>query len=201
MQANFSEHAKRALENAHSAAGELGHRYLGSEHLLLGLILTQDSAAANILEEAGVTFDAAKEKLCALCETGEPVTTDTAEITPRAQRILQGAVYESAKYQKETGTEYILLALASDGDSLAARILQLLGVEMGALYKACRDYIRECEKVEGTAEKSGGRHGRKAGKHLAKYGHDLTEDAKNKNRESWRSSNIHGKRQNLTCTE
>jgi len=180
MQANFSEHAKRALENAHSAAGELGHRYLGSEHLLLGLILTQDSAAANILEEAGVTFDAAKDKLCALCETGEPVSTDTAEITPRAQRILQQAVYESAKYQKETGTEYILLALSSDGDSLAARILQLLGVEMSALYKACREYIRECEKVEGAAEKSGGRHGKKTGKHLAKYGHDLTEDAKNK---------------------
>ena len=177
MQANFSEHAQRALENAQSAAGELGHRYVGSEHLLLGLILTQESAAAAILEQAQVTFDAAREKLMALCETGEPVQFDTAEITPRAQRILQTAVYESAKNQRETGTEFILLALTSDSDSLGVRILSLLGVDVSAIYKACRDYIRELEKMDGKDSPKAGVRSKGKNKNLAKYGHDLTEDA------------------------
>ncbi len=177
MQANFSEHAQRALENAQSTASSLGHRYLGSEHLLLGLVLTEDSAAASLLEEAGVSFDAAREKLANLVEIGEPIQSDTAEITPRAQRILQGAVYESAKYSSQTGTEFILLALCADSDSLAARILGLLGVDLTSLYKACRDYIRECEKMEHTSDGSAKPKKGKS-KHLAKYGHDLTEDAK-----------------------
>ncbi len=177
MQANFSEHAKRALENAGEAAGEMGHRYIGSEHLLLGLILTQPSAASTILEEAGVDFDSAKEKLSRLCEIGEPVKNDTAQITPRAQRILQSAVYESARHGVETGTEHILMALVSDGDSLGVRILALLGADPNAIYKACREVIRESEKME-KASGEGGKKGASKGQNLAKYGRDLTEDAK-----------------------
>jgi len=177
MQANFSEHAQRALENAQSAAAELGHRYIGSEHLLLGLCLTEEGAAYEILSQEGVHFDDAKEKLCRLCETGEPVDSSTAEITPRAQRILQSAVYESAKKHRETGTEYILLCLVSDPDSLAARILGLLGASLETLYQKTREYIRECEKIEGKASPEKGAAKGKM-KHLAKYGHDLTEDAK-----------------------
>ncbi|MBR2616560.1 MAG: ATP-dependent Clp protease ATP-binding subunit, partial [Clostridia bacterium] len=179
MQANFSFHAKRALENASEAASELGHRYVGSEHLLLGLILTEGSAAASLLEEAGVTFEAAREKLSSLCEVGEPIKSATAEITPRAQRMLQSAVYESAKNGKETGTEHLLLALSADSDSLAARILHLLGVDVNGLYKACRDFIRECRNAEG-AENGGGEKSASRGKdkYLSKYGRDLTRDAK-----------------------
>ncbi len=177
MQANFSEHAQRALENAQSAAAELGHRYVGSEHLLLGLILTSECAAAEILSQAGVTFDGAREKLMALCQTGEPVQFDTAEITPRAQRMLQAAVYESAKHHRETGTEFILLALTSDSDSLGVRILSLLGADVGAIYKACREYIRELEKMDGKDGQKAPSRGKGKNKNLAKYGHDLTEDA------------------------
>ena len=176
MQANFSEHAKRALENAGEAAGELGHGYIGSEHLLLGLILTKPSAAAAILEEAGVDFDSAKEKLSALCQVGEPVKNDTAQITPRAQRILQSAVYESARHGAETGTEHILLALVSDGDSLGVRILHLLGADTAEIYKACREVIRESEKME-KGQETPKKGGAKA-QNLSKYGRDLTLDAK-----------------------
>ncbi len=177
MQANFSEHAKRALELAGNAAGELGHRYIGSEHLLLGLIGVSESAAGEILAQAGADSEKAREKLSLLCEVGDPIQSDTAEITPRAQRILQSAVYESAKYSQETGTEYILMALVSDGDSLGVRILQLIGVDPSALYKACREYIRECASMEGQEEKGKKKSGKGQGKNLAKYGHDLTQEA------------------------
>ncbi len=177
MQAQFSEHAKRALENAGEAAGEMGHSYIGSEHLLLGLILTENAAAATILEEAGVRFEDAKEKLSGLCQTGDPVKNDTAQITPRAQRILQSAVYESARHGKETGTEHILMALVSDGDSLGVRILQLLGVDVNDIYKECRRLIRETEKMD-KSDSAGGKKSGGKGQNLSKYGHDLTQDAK-----------------------
>jgi len=180
MQANFSEDAKRALSNAQESANELGHRYIGSEHLLLGLTITEESPAAEILKDAGIDFDAVKEKLSALCEVGEPIQTDTAQITPRAQRILQSAVYESAKNRRETGTVDLLLALVSDSDSLAMRILQLLKGDTNAIYKACRDYLRECEKMEreGKEESAKEKKSPSRGKNLMKYGHDLTEAAK-----------------------
>ncbi|MBQ3866373.1 MAG: ATP-dependent Clp protease ATP-binding subunit, partial [Clostridia bacterium] len=177
MQQNFSEDARRALENAQSAAAELGQRYVGSEHLLLGLLLGEDSVAGSILKEAGATFDAAREKLIALCDTGDPVHPDTMEITPRAQRILQAAAYEAAKTHSETGTEYLLLALVSDTDSLGVRILQLLGVDLNGVYKACREAIRE-EAAPDGAQKAGKKKGKAGLKNLEKYGHDLTADAR-----------------------
>ena len=179
MQANFSEEARRALENAQAAAGEMGHRYVGSEHLLLGLLLTEGSGAETILSEAGITFDDAKEKLSALVETGDPVESATLQITPRAQRILQSAVYESARNHRETGTEFLLLATVSDGDSLAVRILVLLGADPSEIYRKTRDYIRELDQMDNPHEESGKKSGKGKLKNLTKYGHDLTEDAKN----------------------
>ncbi len=181
MQGNFSENAKRALQNAASAAEELCHNYIGSEHLLLGLCLTDSSSAQVLLEEAGVTFDKAKEKLCALVEKGDTPPGNTAQITPRAQRILQGAMYESAKNHRETGTEFILLALLSDGDSLGQRILALLGVDLSALYKACREIIRESADEEDPPKANRQKKGAGKLKNVEKYGHDLTEEAKKGN--------------------
>ena len=180
MEANFSEKAKKALENAAEAAGDLGHRYIGSEHLLLGLIATEGSAAAEILAEENVRFDLVREKLCQLCETGEPISGSAAEITPRARRILQGAVYESRRLGKRTGTEHLLLALSADSDSLAVRLLTLVEADATRLYRACRELLREEEKMDSRGadspdEKKSG--GKKKGP-LSEYGHDLTEAAR-----------------------
>ncbi|MBQ3075108.1 MAG: ATP-dependent Clp protease ATP-binding subunit, partial [Clostridia bacterium] len=181
MKQNFSENAQRALQNASEAAGGLGHDYIGSEHLLLGLLLTENSTAQLILEEGGVEYDAAREKLSQLTETGEPVQTTTPQLTPRAGRILQGAVLESARHRLETGTAHILLAILSESDCLAVRILQLLGADAAALYKACRDEIRETQTDEKTDSPKGKRSQRGKMKNLEKYGLDLTEEAKKGN--------------------
>ena len=178
---NFSEHAQRALQNASEAAGGLGHDYIGSEHLLLGLLLTENSTAGLILEEGGVEYDAAREKLAQLTETGEPLQTGTAQLTPRAGRILQGAVLESARHHEETGTEHLLLAILSEGDCLAVRILQLLGADTAALYKACREAIREKVHEDEKGGAKGKKNSQGAMKNLEKYGLDLTEEAKKGN--------------------
>lgn len=184
MQINFSDDARRVLENAQSVSSELGHGYIGSEHILLGLILTEGTEAALLLEEAGAEFDAAKEKLISLCGTGEEAFSSTAEITPRAQRILQGAAMESAKKQGEVTPLYLLLALICDADCLAVRILQLCGVEINSLYRSVKEALRHMDSESDPESAAGVSHGKKSGKKggktpsLDKYGHDLTLDAK-----------------------
>ena len=181
MKQNFSENAQRALQNASEAAGGLGQDYIGSEHLLMGLLLTEDSTAQLILEEGGVEYDPFREKLSQLTETGEPLQKNTAQLTPRAGRILQTATLESARHNAETGTEHILLAILSEGDCLAVRILQLLGADPAALYKACREIIRETlpEEEEGSPQAKKASRGKM--KNVEKYGLDLTEEAKKGN--------------------
>ena len=123
MRIHFSEHGKQALEEAQRCAARLGHPYLGSEHLLLGLIRTENGAAGGLLKEAEVSASEAEEILCQFCPREEGKEEGIREITPRAGRILQRAAQLCAGRSKETGTEWILLALLSDGDSLAMRIL------------------------------------------------------------------------------
>ena len=178
MKQNFSDEAKRALANASEAANGLGQDYIGSEHLLLGLLLTENTPAQVILEECGVEYDPFVEKLSQLTETGEPLKSGTAQLTPRAGRILQTAALESARHQEETGTEHILLAILSEGDCLATRILQLLGIDNAALYKSCREFLRESQAAEEPSAPHTSKHGAGKMKNLEKYGLDLTEEAR-----------------------
>ena len=181
MKQNFSDDAQRALTNASEAASNLGQDYIGSEHLLLGLLLTEDSPAQVLLEEAGTEYDPFVEKLSRITETGEPLKAGTAQLTPRAGRILQTASLESARHNEETGTEHILLAILSEGDCLAVRILQLLGVDTAALYKACRDFLRENAEADSTEAPKGKKASQGKMKNLEKYGLDLTEEARKGN--------------------
>ena len=177
MQINFSDEAKRALEAAQENAARLGHRYVGSEHLLLGLLSVENSKAYEILSGAGVNFDDAREKLISLCGEEEPFEGDTVEITPRAQRMLQGAAYEAARSGVEPGTEHILYAMISDGDSLAVRILNLIGVDLNEVYRGVKTALRENAAGQG-ASSGAAKKGGKSTATLDRYGHDLTRDAK-----------------------
>ena len=181
MQANFSEEARRALEEAGAQAASLGHHYIGSEHLLLGLLAVPDSTAKEILDAAGIEADEVREKLVELCGKGAPSGAETTEITPRAQRILQTAAMEAARGGSDVETEHLLYGVICDGDSLAVRILQMLGADVNALYKATKEVLRESAAEAGRAENGEAR--KKGGgktKNLDRYGHDLTKDAREK---------------------
>ncbi len=181
MKQNFSDDARRCLANAGEAASNLGQDYIGSEHLLLGLLLTEDSPAQLLLEEAGVEYDPFVEKLSQITETGEPLKVTTTQLTPRAGRILQTAALEGARHGKETGTEHILLAILSEEDCLAVRILRLLEADPAALYKSCREFIRESDAFDEGAESREEKTAHGKMKHLEKYGLDLTEEARKGN--------------------
>ncbi|MBE5785052.1 MAG: ATP-dependent Clp protease ATP-binding subunit [Clostridiales bacterium] len=129
-----TEGAKRALALAQEAAREMGHNYVGSEHLLLGLIREGEGAAAKALAAFHVEEDAAAKRADTLVGRGDYHFTDSFGYTPRTKKILELSLYE-AKALKVSyiGTEHILLAILRERDSVAVRILEDLGTDVQGL--------------------------------------------------------------------
>ena len=148
---NFTEKAKISINEAHNSAAQLGHNYIGSEHLLLGLIREGSGVAARALEGAGITEDIAEEKVIELIGSGEPLNpVREVPFTPRTKRILEISAAEARRLgHNYIGTEHILMAIIRDGDGVAAKILNLLGVSLATFYA---DIVRS---IEGNPEAAG----------------------------------------------
>ena len=200
----FSEKSNIALNLAFECAQEMGHTFVGSEHILLGLVSTDESAAHTILNDNGLTAEAIREKLLAIHGQGVRCSLNPNDITARGKRTLQAAKSISNRMgHGYVGTEHILLALISDSESYAVRFIQELGGDIqGILDDLTRlfenDDDESGEEQEfsqpsspfggffgmgsmggspfGAHEASGGKG---KGKSLKKYGRDLTEEAKN----------------------
>ena len=136
MFSNFTEKARLAINKAHDAACEMGHGYIGSEHLLLGILAEGTGVGAKILESAGVTADSVKSRVKALM--GEnPAINMNAELalTPRSKRILELAAMEArAMGHNFIGTEHILVGIIRDGDGVGANVLSGMGVDFNGIY-------------------------------------------------------------------
>ena len=110
--AKFTEGAKNALKYAEEKARELGHNYVGTEHLLLGLICEKEGAAANLLGISGVSEEAVMEDVVQLIGKGDFTFNQGFGYTPRSKKILELSVAFSREHgQSYVGTEHILLAL------------------------------------------------------------------------------------------
>ena len=136
LNSNFTEKAKAAINLAHDSACELGHGYIGSEHLLLGLIKEGTGVAAKELEKAGITEDVVGKEIERVI--GKGVSTDLSiqlPLTPRSKRILEMSAFESRRLgHGYVGTEHILMAVIHDGDGVGARILRTLNINTGSFY-------------------------------------------------------------------
>ena len=136
MFTNFTEKARIAINNAHDLACELGHGYIGSEHLLLGILREGSGVGAKMLENAGVKEEAVLQKIKELMGTGVqlPKNTELA-LTPRSKRILVIAAMEARGMgHNYIGTEHILIGIVKDGDGVGANILAGNGVDFNNLY-------------------------------------------------------------------
>lgn len=133
---NFTEKAKVAINEAHDSACLMGHTYIGSEHLLLGLIREGSGVAAKALESADVTEEKITKKIKDMIGTSTPLSTDTElSLTPRTKRILEMSAMEARRLSHSyVGTEHILMAIIRDGDGVAARILTMLGINLQNFY-------------------------------------------------------------------
>ena len=124
----FSEKANIALNLAFECAQDMGHTFVGSEHILLGLCKADDSAAQTILNDNGLNAESVSEKLIEIHGQGVRCSLNPNDITARGKRTLQAAKSISNRMgHGYVGTEHILLALISDSESYAVRFIQELG--------------------------------------------------------------------------
>ena len=130
MANNYTADAMLALENARTAAAELNHGFIGSEHILLGLIRTR-SKAALALRSFGMTEDIAMPYIATLVGGGRHRSTDSSGYTPNAKRILELSLYEAKScLENEIDTRHILLALLRERECFGARILGYAGADI-----------------------------------------------------------------------
>ncbi len=135
MYDKFTENAKNAINLAKEVAYRLSHNYIGTEHLLIGL-MEVEGVASKILEENGVTVDKVLELVNQLIAPNNGVETmDGGTFTPRSKRILDQSYKEAAKFKAPlVGTEHILIALIKESDCIAVRLLNTLGVNIQKVY-------------------------------------------------------------------
>lgn len=130
----FTGKANAALNAAIGAAEKWGHTYIGSEHILFGLMSTEDSVASEVLFELGVDEEKINELVLSNIGSGSPTKLSPEHMTPRAKRILEVAVSGSREMGNSfVGTEHILLGILSEGENYAIRFLNEMGVDVALL--------------------------------------------------------------------
>ena len=133
----FTPRAQSALRLAQESAEELGHSYVGSEHLLLGLLREEDGAAHRCLSEQSVTMEKAREIIVRIIGAGLPGLAPTQGLTPRAKRVIENAVGESVRAGSGyVGTEHLLLGILRESGTMAMRVLQTAGADPKKLQSA-----------------------------------------------------------------
>ena len=170
----FTEKARMAIEYAKRVAMELGHDYVGTEHLLVGLLRVGNSVAEKILANKNISEYDIAEKIIDLIGADEPLNFLPQELTPRTKRVLEMAMHEALKLGiNYIGTEHILLAILKESDSIAVKILGMCNIDAQKLYD---DIIALLNSQNDT---SGGGSNKKSGMKsntpiLDKYSKDLT---------------------------
>ena len=180
MTYKFTNRAKKAIELANEAAIELGHNYIGTEHVLYGLTKEGSGVASKVLGNQEVTPDGVIDKIVELIGQEEPIT-ETLGFTPRTKRVIENAFIEARKLgYNYIGTEHLLIGILREGDCIAARILLELNVNIPRLYNEIVKVINEGEDLQG--EERDGNVERKTGSYnqtttLNQFGEDLTKKA------------------------
>ena len=172
----FTEKANSAINLAIESAQDLGFTYIGSEHILLGLLKVNDGVAYNALTEAGASADKLEELIKSEIGLGEYITLSPDDFTPRTKRIIQTSIMQASRLGNNyVGTEHILLAILADTDSYAVRFLGEMGVR-------ANDLIENLQNLLGSSDEQGNiaspdkKQSKGSGntKTLDKYGRDLT---------------------------
>ncbi|WP_448601835.1 ATP-dependent Clp protease ATP-binding subunit [Thermoleptolyngbya sp.] len=172
----FTEKAIAVVMAAQEEARRLGHNFVGTEQILLGLLLVKDHIAAEVLTDLGVTVEAARHEVENIIGRGSGFVPPEIPFTPKSKRVFEQAFQESRRLdQRHVGTEHLLLSLAQEQESVAAKVLENLGVNLDQLRTMVIRAVGEVAEVPvGSAAKRGGRNSRKP-KMLQEFGTNLTE--------------------------
>ena len=162
------------------AASELGHGYVGTEHLLLGLLRQEGGAAQEVLEENGVTYSLIEEIIRRSVGAGSPGGNPAQGLTPRARRVVEIAMEDAIRGGfNSVGTEHLLAGILREGNNMAVRALRVGGVDPRELYSALMRKMNErARSSAGKAKEDAPKSGGAAGKTLREFTRDLTADAR-----------------------
>ena len=174
----FNQKATEAINQAINAAEVLGHTYIGSEHLLLGLCRVGSGVASAVLNKNGVTAEKIEKLIVETIGSGTPTNLTPEYLTPRAHKILDVALNGAKNLGSElVGTEHLLIAVLSEGDNYAIRFLKKLGVDIAfltsAAFKASGNAV---EPPQSNKKEAGGKKSTNT-QNLQKFGRDLTKEA------------------------
>jgi Clp amino terminal domain, pathogenicity island component len=127
----FTDRARRVVVHAQEEARRLNHNYIGTEHILLGLLREGEGIAAKALESLGISLDAVRQQVEEIIGQGQQAPSGHIPFTPRAKKVLELALRESLQLgHNYIGTEHILLGLIREGDGVAAQVLVRLGADL-----------------------------------------------------------------------
>jgi ATP-dependent Clp protease ATP-binding subunit ClpC len=133
----FTERARQVVVLAQDEARLLRHGYIGTEHLLLGLLREEDGIAARVLAELGVELHAVRSQVSQIVGLGEGATTGQIPFTPRAKKVLELSLREARRLGHEyIGTEHVLLGLARENEGVAVGLLVKLGIDAETIREA-----------------------------------------------------------------
>lgn len=181
----FTQKANNALNMAVDAAQDMGHTYVGTEHILLGLVSEESGVAATVLQQNGLSAEDLKDLIERTIGTGSRTVITPDDFTPRTKRVMQTAMVLSARLgHGYVGTEHLLMALISERDGYAIRFLEELNVNINSVLSSLKasmgaDSEEENQQsgIDGMLNKNGQSKG--GSNALGKFGRDLTAAAKN----------------------
>ncbi len=176
----LTERAKIALTCGADSALEMGHNYVGTEHILIGLIREGEGVAAKILEANGISDEQIMDKIADLVGVSEPIELESPEATPRTKRVLQNSYVEARRLgHNYVGTEHLLIAVLRERESIAVKILLELGIAPQKLYSEILDLLNDSAPSENGVPEENTPKGEKTNiPTLMKFGRDLTKMAK-----------------------
>ncbi len=174
----FTPRAEESLRLAQEAAADMGHGYVGTEHLLLGLLREEEGIAHRVLVEHGLTDDMVCSILRGSVGTGLSGAAPSQGLTPRAKSVVELAVSESARMAcGYIGTEHLLMGILREGNNMALRILHTVGIDHRKMYAAIQKKLNEAARPVVSGNTAAHKEDKKS-KTLSEFTRDLTAAAR-----------------------
>ncbi len=187
MSNRFTQKAQNVLNLSMRFASEMGHNYIGSEHLLLGLLQEESGVASKILTEHGAEPEAIREAVVRFAGLGSPTPLAASDMTPRTKNIIEKSLYVSQQFgHNYIGTEHLLFALLGETDCVAVQILNECGISVNELVEELQEFLSQsgadselsADSDSGSPDGDRRNAGLGGSQTLKKYGRNLTALAK-----------------------
>ncbi len=157
----FTDRAKKVMSFARQEAMKFNHEYIGTEHILLGLVQEGSGVAANVLKNMTIDLDKIRHEVEKIVKTGPSmVTMGQLPFTPRAKKVLELSLEEASQLSHNyIGTEHLLLGLIRENEGIAAQVLMNLGVKLDEVREEVLEFLGASESnsdEEGESSESSG---------------------------------------------